>query len=253
MLFAEREVEGACGIQETPPPVKVRMQSAGEPSTAIIAGLSQGDLYVDRQSATGFRTILIKALHAEHDAEFFCQELDRRVAAGKLQLTPEFRAFEHAWRRDELDHTLGYAKVISLLYGDDETELLAHSGSRQPKFERLEALLVNEFSICLLLAYDEMVTAGSYRADWRTFYPQFRNERLLQWIKRLAADEERHSANLLTVLQQCHQGELHRAGKCWSKSRGSMSSVRNMPPPLSSTTTRRACFPSGSWQRLADG
>lgn len=209
-LFAQHGVVDACGIQEAPRRVNVRMQAAGEPSTAVIAGLSRSDLHVVKQSAAGFRSILLKALHAEHDAEFFCQELDRRVAAGKLQLTPEFRAFEHAWRRDELDHTLGYAKVISLLYGDDEAELLAHSRARQPKFERLEPLLADEFSICLLLAYDEMVTAGSYRADGRTFYPQFRNERLLQWIKRLAADEERHSANLLAVLRQCHQAELHR-------------------------------------------
>lgn len=133
------------------------------------------------------------------------------MGQGRLTLGPEFAAFERLWRRDELDHAIGFAKVYAVLYGEDERSVLDRLRSREADFSGLEAFLGDELSVCLVLAYDELATTRSYAADWHDFYPRFGDERLTRWIQRVAADEARHYGNLVRVLRTAHAHELGRA------------------------------------------
>lgn len=114
------------------------------------------------------------------------------------------------WRRDEIDHTIGFAKVHAAIYGEDERAILAGLSSRRAEFGPLERFLRDELSLCLLLAYDELATTRSYARDWREVYPRLHCAQVTRWIQRVAADEARHYRNLLDVLATEHAAQLGR-------------------------------------------
>jgi hypothetical protein len=145
---------------------------------------------------------------AEYDAECLCTELDRRVENGCLTLSPEFREFERLWRRDELDHALGFAKLYSAVYGIDEMDLVVDLRKRSGDFIHFEEFLTDELAVALLIAYDELATTASYTQDATSFYPVFSCPPLVSWIRRLAADEAKHYINLVNVIRTVHRGRL---------------------------------------------
>ena len=209
-LFADVGLDDLCGLGG-PQSRDHEMRGSTEPSVHLLDGLDRSRLVIDEELLVAHRPTLLKALYAEHDADLFCQELDRRVATGRLALGPAFRAFERLWRRDELDHTVGFARLFAVLYREDEAAVLTALRRREADFTPLEPFLADEFSICLLLAYDELATTLSYAEDWKLFYPRFGDERLTGWMKRLAADEARHYGNLIRVLTTVHRNSLPRA------------------------------------------
>ena len=213
-IFSDYQVDDACGINSSV--IEAQSQillAASQPSAELLSGLKTADLVRDPIVLAEHQDVILKALYAEYDAELFCRELDRKVADGTLQLSTQFRQFEQVWRRDEMDHTLGFVKLCSLLFATCEQTLLDSIRLRVASFDRLQAFTEDEFSICLLLAYDELVTTVSYTTDWKQFYPQFGCRDVTEWMKRLAADEARHYRNLISVLQSVHAEKLDKAAK----------------------------------------
>jgi hypothetical protein len=175
---------------------------------AVLAGVTRDTLTIDPDFVRELEPILWNDLCSEYDAENFCRYLDDRERAGTLRRTPEFRAFEAAWRKDELNHTIGYATLYALLYEATVPAVLDRLRARPVDFAPIAHLLADEFRMCVALAYDEIATTRSYKDDLDTRYPRFANPALLDWIRRVTRDEGFHFANIIRVIKKNH---AHRA------------------------------------------
>ena len=74
---------------------------------------------------------------------------------------------------------------------------------RTADFSPIEGYLQDEFTICMVLAYDELVTANSCRMDFPLF-GAFGDARFLRWIRLVARDEAFHFLNILDVIRRQH-------------------------------------------------
>lgn len=202
--FDEHRVNWSCGLN-LPAQVEHGMLGASDPSLTLLAAMDATNVHLppapERQEV---ERLLRRAMWAEYDAECLCKEIDLRVADGRLQLSASFREFERLWRRDELDHALGFIKLYSILFGTDETAELETLSKRTGDFTKLDRLFTDELSLALVIAYDEIATTRSYAIDAKEFYPHFGFAGLVPWIRRLAGDEGRHFANCISVIRKEH-------------------------------------------------
>lgn len=134
-------------------------------------------------------------LCSEYDAENFCLFLEKY----NVQLSPEFKAFEFVWRRDEYNHYLGFRHIYSILYGKSFEAIETELKQRYVDFNPIKSMLEDEFKICLLLAYDEIATTKSYAEDYG-FYSSFGPSELLKWIKLVTRDEAYHFNNCMELI-----------------------------------------------------
>ncbi len=136
---------------------------------------------------------------SEYDAENLCLELERRRDAGAYY-SPEFWSFEKVWRRDEMNHYVGFRRLYTLIYGKPEAEIEAEMQQRAADFSAFGEFLTDEFKLCLMLAYDELATTRSYATDV-PFFRSLGHPALAQWIERVRGDEALHYLNALRVAQ----------------------------------------------------
>src|SRR5208282_4105110 len=80
--------------------------------------------------------------------------------------------------------------------------------TRTQTFSNIAEWLSDEFSVCVLLAYDENVTAQAYRLDF-PIYRSFGNPGLLKWIRLVALDEVHHFSNLVALIRRSHRHRLN--------------------------------------------
>jgi hypothetical protein len=121
-----------------------------------------------------------------------------------------------SWRRDERNHFIGFRRVYQLFYAEEENQITEKVFHRVLNYSSLDPSLVDEFSLCLLLAYDELVSAKGYAADCQ-FYDQLGPAPLQSWIRRVAGDEAMHYGNFLNVLRQNHRSRLAEADEILSR------------------------------------
>jgi hypothetical protein len=134
-------------------------------------------------------------LCSEYDAENFCVFLEKAC----IPLSPEFKAFEYVWRRDELNHFLGFKYIYSIFYEMSFEAIDTELKNRPVDFNPLQSMLEDEFKICLLLAYDEISTTKSYASDYN-FYASIGPEEFLKWIHLVARDEAYHFHNCMELI-----------------------------------------------------
>jgi hypothetical protein len=145
--------------------------------------------------------------------EFDSQNLDNHfstLAHEGLMFTPEFLAFRAAWRADEWSHYIGYRRLLHLLTSVPEAELHHRTVSRPCDFSPLAPFLEDEFLICMVLAYDEIVTRHACSLA-RNMYRLFGHQNFLAWINLVGRDEGWHFRNLIQVIRICHR---HRTPEC---------------------------------------
>jgi hypothetical protein len=177
-------------------------------SLLVLAGLNRASIEFNPAFVEALEPSLWIELATEYDADNFCEYLKYREAVGTLSLSSMFSDFERIWRRDELNHTRGFARIFSVLYSVKEEELLAKLRNRSPDFRAIESLLVDEFAICVVLAYDEIATTKSYQHDMVHRYPKFGNKALVDWIRLVARDEAWHFENTLTIIKKNHSHRI---------------------------------------------
>ncbi|MBI3630868.1 MAG: hypothetical protein HY221_00840 [Candidatus Sungbacteria bacterium] len=68
-------------------------------------------------------------------------------------------------------------------------------------------LLYDEFSILLLMGYDEIATTKSYTMDYE-FYRAFGHPAFVQWIQLVARDESYHFTNCRKILALNHKNRM---------------------------------------------
>lgn len=121
------------------------------------------------QVAENFERLLARDVFSEADAQFLYDWLLHRG------ISPGFRQMLDAWLEDELKHYQGLRRCYHALSGVAYAEMDREAAARaaQRNLEPIEDLLVDEFSILLLLAYDEIGSTYSYRRDLAEFYGHF--------------------------------------------------------------------------------
>ncbi len=171
-------------------------------SSVVLRGVTRSEIAVDDRALEQPRQLFEFDMYTEYDSEHFCRYLERRRANG-MRFTPEFLAFERVWRRDERNHYLGYRHLLEICGGPSEDESHQRMLERAADFSPIEQYLEDEFTICCVLAYDEIVTANSCRMDFPLF-ASFGAPRLRKWIRLVARDEAFHFLNVLDVVRLRH-------------------------------------------------
>jgi len=93
------------------------------------------------------------------------------------------------------------------MYGMSEAEIDMEMARRIPDFSGIEFLMEDEFHICVVLAYDELVSARGYRMFYDDFQ-QFGPAEVFQWVRWASRDEALHYKNFLAIVERVHSHRL---------------------------------------------
>ncbi|MEZ6195685.1 MAG: hypothetical protein R3F20_08135 [Planctomycetota bacterium] len=169
----------------------------------LLEGLERADVALDDAEVAELEPFFWFDICAEYDA----RNLHRHLAAGGVDFSPEFRAFEEAWYRDEMNHYRGFLELYCRLYGADADEVAARVAAREPEFEPIDRFLDDEFRLAALFAYDELATTRAYFVDFE-LYRRMTDPRLMRFIRLLVRDESFHYQNAVAVLRHRHADRL---------------------------------------------
>lgn len=178
-------------------------------SFELLSGIGRKDVALSDEELQPHLNLIEYDMFTEFDSQNFDGFLTKCATRG-LVLTPEFMAFRAAWKWDEWNHYLGYRRLVHLLTGAPEEQLHQRAVARPCDFDSLGHLIQDEFSICLVLAYDESVTSFSCAMDFDLFR-SFGHEAFLRWIKLVRRDEAWHFWNVMNVIRYRHLGRVSEA------------------------------------------
>jgi hypothetical protein len=147
------------------------------------------------------RDVLWHDMVSEYDA----RHLSRFYREAGPPLSDAFFAVEADWAGDEDYHFQGFLAVNRFLFGFDEDEL----AERGCDFAPMAHLLEDEFSLCVLGAYDEAATVFAYQA-YAPLYAHLGPE-FMAFMRRVIADEGRHYHSFLVLARD---GFPERVGEC---------------------------------------
>ncbi|MFF5864977.1 hypothetical protein [Pseudomonas sp. NPDC012596] len=148
-------------------------------------------------------------MSSEFDSKHFLTYLLKRT---DLQLSDEFLEFVCLWHLDEQNHYRGLRKINSVLYGQSEASIDDTIRSRTPDFESIAPFLIDEFSILLSIAFDEITSTRAYKQDFSLF-DSLGPHCLSTWIRNAARDEAAHYGNAIKLLKLNHSSRFEEA-KC---------------------------------------
>ncbi|MCP3392148.1 hypothetical protein NLM27_25520 [Bradyrhizobium sp. CCGB12] len=152
------------------------------------------------------RNKLWPELYTEYDARHLKQELFKR----NLIASSEAEAFFGAWSADEERHTDSFIQIMELVAGESERDLRDRLEARSHDFSAIDEYLEDEFSLLVMIAFDEMCTCRAYAAD-REFYAGL-GTNFLRWLREVVADEAVHSINAVNVIRTRHCDRIPEAG-----------------------------------------
>src|SRR5437868_11375992 len=101
-----------CGSSESYPISQFVPKSRPWISDNLIGHIGKRNIKLPAETIKQVQQTFWDNLCSEYDAENFCLFLERH----SVDLSPEFKAFEFVWRRDEYNHTLGFKHIYSILY-----------------------------------------------------------------------------------------------------------------------------------------
>ena len=164
----------------------------------------------------GLRGMLWADLSSEYDARF----LEAYLADGALPLGALFRSTLARWARDEAEHQVGFELVYQATFCEPQGELEARLATRRAgvDFAPLEHLLVDEFHLTCLLAYDELATVRAYRANLPRY--ALLGPEVLRFVQSVTADEGKHYAAFLHVARTEHPQRLAEGAEIVTRIRG---------------------------------
>jgi hypothetical protein len=140
------------------------------------------------------QNLILHDMYSERHSEHF----SKAIHALDIDLSEDFLAFEHLWLSDELNHYAGFRYLFGLIIGEP-VDNKVEKQSYVPNFSNLFSFFQDEFHLCLLLAYDEIVTTRLYIEEY-PLYDEAGDPFISRWIRYVARDEAYHFGNLLKVL-----------------------------------------------------
>lgn len=178
---------------------KIEAKSGPWDSEALLCGLRNADFSNSNNDLNYYKPIIWNDLCSEYDSLFFRNELARMPFA----VSSDLEAIIPSWRADEDNHYRGLRRIFPLMYGGSSEDIDSELSRRVPDFTPLAAFMTSELRLCLLLAFDEVVTLRSYVDDYQ-FYDAFGAPALSNWIRRVVRDESLHFSNFVTLIGKCH-------------------------------------------------
>lgn len=140
-----------------------------------------------------------------------CSEYDARhllsfsIGSGS-HMSADFARFTDLWLADENNHYVGFRYLYQKITGIKATELDHKVKNREISFDEIP-FVTDEFTTCVLLAYDEMVTAKAYPLDY-AIYDLLDQKPISQWIRLVCRDEIYHCVNVINILRKNHSRRL---------------------------------------------
>ncbi len=155
------------------------------------------------QLTENFTRLLARDVFSEADAQFLYDWLLERGVSNA------FRAMLERWLADELKHYQALRRCYHALarVSYDEMDREAASRAKQRNIESIADFLVDEFSILLLLAYDEIGSTYSYRRDLHEFYRHF-GRAIAKVGQHLVRDEGQHFSNAAELILSLYPDRL---------------------------------------------
>ena len=125
----------------------------------------------------------------------------------------EFSEFVRTWEQDEAAHYEGFATLYALStpnFNLGRQKIDVAMARRLADFNDMAGVKFDEFSICLMFAYDELMNSWAYKGVY-AFYDSFNEPMISRWIRQLARDGARHSLMAINVLKQRHHHRFSEA------------------------------------------
>ena len=163
---------------------------------------------LDRQTIEEIEPILWRSICSEYDSINFYTFIKNLG----ITYTNEFEQFVVEWLHDEIEHTVGFKKLYQTIYDIKENQIDFALKKRKADFSNLLEFFGEEVSICLLLAFDEIVTAHVYERSI-PFYSKINSSVLPKWIKKIKIDEVNHFYNVTNLLKNTHKVQIKTAEK----------------------------------------
>ncbi|RMH03377.1 MAG: hypothetical protein D6702_06090 [Planctomycetota bacterium] len=147
------------------------------------------------------RELLWWDMTSEYDARFLSEYLE---GLG-LELSDEFLRIHRLWEAEEEAHYRVARRVREALFGWTAEERRAFA-ARRPDFSPLAHLFADEFSIAVLIAYDELCTVQGYRANLPLY--ELLGPDYAAFVRRTIADEALHYRRALELIRTRHRHRL---------------------------------------------
>ena len=158
------------------------------------------------QGPEEIKTLLRRTLWHDMSAEFHAENLCHHLYGLGFVYTPEFLGFLKYWRQDEWKHYSWMAAVYGCVFKISEKWLRRTLSDEKANFLDLEGFFVDEFTILVLFAYDEILTVLSYQSD-RAMYRTV-DSGLITDFNKIIVDESNHFNNACDVILRRHGHRL---------------------------------------------
>jgi rubrerythrin len=172
----------------------------------LFSGISAEMLQLSDLEKAANQSIFWRSICSEHDARHFY----RRLMTHGPELPWKLEEFLPTWLADEVNHARGFKILYHNLYGMSVEDIESSLQTRVIDFAHIEEFFSSLLSLCLLFAYDELVTTRVYYQSI-PFYEQLGFPAASEWIRRLVYDETQHFRAVMKILTEHCQHEIDRA------------------------------------------
>lgn len=184
----QHSVEGSKGV--------LTLQSNRWDSEGLLKSIALNKIHLTAAEKKVYEQMFWHSICTEYDSQNFYKNLIK----SKLAITIEFKEFLKIWLRDEINHANGFKLLYGLIYNRDEESINDELESRVIDFSCIDSFFKDEFKLCLLLAYDEIVTTHVYSRSIK-FYDSLGPKELGIWIRQIKRDEALHFSNLISIIK----------------------------------------------------
>lgn len=177
-------------------------QSSWDVDRVIPHGFSLSEEFLqkmDPEIQINFVRLLARDVYSEGDS----LPLYEYVMARRDEMSPEFVAMLNPWLEDERKHYEALRRCYHAVSGVSYEQMDECFNGRVHEIDPIEAILRDEFTMLVALAFDEIGSTISYRRDLREFYSWY-GPQIARVGKHLVADEGIHFSNALRILQTVH-------------------------------------------------
>jgi hypothetical protein len=166
-------------------------------SEHLLRDVSAGHIKLSSKERRASEGLLWRSICSEHDARHFFRQL---ITVGP-PLPWKMQEFLAGWFADEVNHARGFKILYEKIYGLPPDEIEERLASRLIDFSHLAEFFGSLFSVCILFAFDELVTTHVYEMSIG-FFRQWGIPTVTEWSRRLVRDEARHYRTVMGIVRE---------------------------------------------------
>lgn len=166
-------------------------------SERLLRNVSADDIKLSLQERRASEGLLWRSICSEHDARHFFREL---ITVGP-KLPWKMQDFLAKWFADEVNHARGFKILYEKLYRLPREAIEERLATRPIDFSHLVEFFGSLFAVCILFAYDELVTTHVYERS-AGFFKQWGVPAVTEWGRKLVHDEASHYRALMSIMRE---------------------------------------------------